>query len=265
MTPGIPTDLRAWHLAHIADGIALVPPSGLSDGVVRIRDLRRPLRSAAAILARANTPALTQGTLESLITSEGEYAAFQVQRGVIDGQRVVRFVGAVLGDDAYTLVIGLTTPPHAEVFELVARTCVTRCSLGLGHKRQRRFRYAPPQGWTETAWGLASRYLAADGAELVVHPAQPSTPTELVLDAIRARYGIASMEEIASPSAPCLARMWRTDDLCIAILDDGRFRYALELVGSTHHETFERVISSVRLVPPVETPPLTDAILHWVE
>lgn len=265
MTSRIPTDLRAWHLAHIADGIALVPPSGIADGVIRIRDLQRPLRSAADICARANTPPLTAGATESLITSEGEYAAFQVQRGVIDGQCVVRFVGVVFGDDAYTLVIALATIACAESFEMAARTCVSRCALGLGHRRQRRYRYTPPAGWTETAWGLASRWRAGDGAEILVHPAQPVAQTELVLEAIRVRHGIASMDEIAPPTAPCLARMWRAEQLQVAILDDGRFRYPLELTNTTHRDAFERVVASVRLVPPMETRPLTDALLHWVE
>jgi hypothetical protein len=290
----IPADLRAWHLTPVADGIALVPPTGLADGVIRIRDLQRPLRSAVEILARANTPELAAGAIESLITSEGEYAAFQIQRGEIampagisDGtpitsstnvdrsvegvtrsQRVVRYVGAVLGDDAYTLVVGLTSIANAEAFEGVARTCVMRCALGLGHRRQRRFRYTAPAKWTETAWGLASRWRAPDnGGEIIVHPAMPATSalsTGLVLEAIHARHRIASMDEVRAPSAPCLARMWRTDGLSIAILDDGRFRYPLELVGDAH-DVFARVVSSVRLVPPVETPPLTDALLHWVE
>jgi hypothetical protein len=301
----IPTDLRAWHLTPVADGIALVPPTGLADGVIRIRDLQRPLRSAGDIFARANTPVLAAGAIESLITSEGEYAAFQIQRGEIaiyDGmpiagstsvdhsvegvtrsQRVVRYVGAVFGDDAYTLVVGLTSIANAEAFEVVARTCVMRCALGLGHRRHRRYRYTPPSQWTETPWGLASRWRAPNTGgeivnpsrsaasskpgEIIVHPAMPATSalsTGLVLEAIYARHGIASMDEVRAPSAPCLARMWRSERLSIAILDDGRFRYPLELVGDAH-DVFARVVSSVRLVPPVETPPLTDALLHWVE
>ncbi|MFN0253375.1 MAG: hypothetical protein ACKV2T_41275 [Kofleriaceae bacterium] len=292
-TSRIPTDLRVWQLTTVADGVALVPPSGIADGVVRIRDLQRPLRSAAEIFARANTPRLSAGAIESLITSEGEYAAFQVQRGVIEGERVLRFVGAVFGDDTYTFVVGLTTIANAEAFETVSRMCVMRCALGLGHRRQRRFRYTPPAQWTETPWGLASRWRpphdsadradassllgagarspavadvrSAVASEIVVHPAMPAMATELVLEAIRARHGVASMDEVPSPPSPCLARMWRSGNLGVVVLDDGRFRYPLELVGDAYREVFARVVSSVRLVPPVETPPLTDALLHWVE
>ncbi len=264
MTARIPSNPSAWHLVTGADGITLVPPSGIADGVVRIRDVQRPLQTAVEIVERVNTPPLASGAIESLITNEGEYAAFCVQRGAIDRQRVARFTGIVFGDDAYTLIVGLTTARLAELFEPVVRTCVTRTSLGLGHRRQRRYRYAPPAAWTETQWGLASRWSAADSTELVVHPAQLAS-TDLVLEAVRARHRIALDEEPA-PRGPCLARAWRGEGLSLVILDDGRFRYPVELRGDdTHRETLARVVASIRLVPPAESVPITDAVLHWAE
>ena len=236
------------------------------DGVLRIHDLQRPLRTAADIFARANAPRLAEGTTESLITSEGEYAAFQVQRGVIDGQRVERAVGAVFGDDSYRLVVGLTRAPLARSFLAVARMCVMRCSLGLGHRRIRRYRVAPPTGWTETAWGLATRWSAPDGDTIIAHPAQPHVNAERILDGIRGRYGLGILDETLAPPSACLARAWRGDGIHVVILDDGRFRYPVELRGSdTHRDVLARVVASIRLIPPIETTPITDALLHWIE
>jgi hypothetical protein len=259
-------DLRAWQLVAQADGIALLPPAGISDGVVRIRDLQRPLRSAADIFARANTtPELATGAIESLITSEGEYAAFSVQSGTIAGSEVVRFVGAVFGDDAYTLIVALASASNAARVEPVARMCVKRCSLGLGHRRQRRYHHAAPPGWTQHAWGLASRWRSPDGAELVVHPAIPSTiPIEKLLGAIAERHRAGTLDEVAAPTSACLGRAWRAPDLDIVILDDGRFRYVLELSGG-HRDVLARVVGSVRLVPPAESTPITAAMLHWAD
>lgn len=258
--------LPSWLLVPQADGVALVPPGGLRAGVVRIRELQRPLRAVAEILASANTPPLEAGPIEPSTTSEGEYAVFQVQRGVLDGQRVVRYVGAVLGDDAYTLVVALTSQEEALV-EHVARECVARCSLGLGHARQRRFRYTPPPRWTERAWDLATSWRAPDGALLIVHPAQPRASAVQIAEAIRRRHTVGALVETAAPAAPCLARAWCTDDLAIVILDDGRFRYPLELWSDSPaaREVLARVAASVRLVPPMETVPITDALLCWAE
>jgi hypothetical protein len=257
-------DLRAWTCVAQSDGRVWLPPDGVS-GAVRIRDEQRPMRSAIEIFARANTPELVAGAIESLITSEGEYAAFQKQRGTIDGCEVTRFVGAVFGDYAYTLVIA-STSDHVAMVERAARACVTHCTLGLGHRRQRRYRHVGPIGWTEDACGLATRWSAPDGSELVVHASVPSTtPIDAILDAIRVRHRIEAMHEVAGPSSACHARAWQGAGLNVVILDDGRFRYPIELSGDEHRDVLARVVASVRLVPPAESTPITDALLHWTE
>ena len=287
--------LRDWRRTQLADGVALIPPGGALLGGIRIRELQRPLLPAAVIFAReasrVPTRQLEVGSIERMHTGDGEYAAFQVQRGVsgTDDAAFVRYLGVVYGDDACTVIVGSTTIADSfAMFERVTRTCVFQAALGLGHRRQRRFLYTPPADWSgiprglDTAW-IPPRY-PDDDAMLTVYAAEPavSTPSEL-RDAVLARMRFTGWSQQAlSPAARVFTDgelsgvAWRATGVIAAVasvvkvvvLEDERFLYPFELVCSPAQDevsapVLDAVVRSARPIPLPEAQPRVDAMLLW--
>ena len=120
----------------------------------------------------------------------------------------------------------------------------------------RRYRYTAPSGWSiADTCDLATRWCGPGGDELVIHPARAARADELLAAIARG----ATLVEVRAPSSPCLARAWRGGDLAVVILDDGRFRYPIELRGG-NDDVLACVVASVRLVPPTRAP-----LVGWMD
>lgn len=275
--------LPAWQLRHLSDGVLLVPPQGRHLGALRLREHQRPLRSAREIFARA-WPG--RAPIERLCTSEGEYAALQIERGPHEGKPLLRCLGAVFGDDSYTLVEASTgVVERFDFFEQAARTFTRHCSLGLGSLRRRQYLYAPPPAWEGVARGLDADWRApgypATDARITVHAAQPGTGgAEELRDALLLRSGLEGWTGLDACELPVTARLraraWqgsgRQDDRArtwaLVVLDDGRFRYPIELACTPGDLVPARtallgLAASVESIPP-PAPRTERAGLHWI-
>ncbi len=286
--------LPTWRLAQTADGLILSPPEGTHLGLLRFRENQRPLASAATLFTHAAqqlpVDKLELGRIEQMITCEGEFAAIQIQRGVgPDGQAFIRCLGAVFGDDQYTLIdAGTTVPDRFAFFEQAARTFTFYVALGLGYRRRRRFEYKSPTMWSGVARGLDAVWMPPGyprvRAQMTVHAAVPAgaTPAD-IRDSIMKRLelsGLASVKvgdpERRFTGGELSGVAWRatgsdegtTTHADVVVLEDERFLYPLELVSSAEHvgearTAFDAVVHSARGVPLPEAQPMADSTLHW--
>lgn len=286
--------LPTWRLAQTVDGLILSPPEGKHLGLLRFRENQRPLVSAATVFTRAaqqfHAGTLEVGRIERMITCEGEFAAVQIQRGTgMDGQAFIRCLGAVFGDDQYTLVdAGTTAPDRFPFFEQAARTFTFYMALGLGYRRRRRFEYKAPTLWSGVARGLDAVWIPPGypgvRAEMTVHAAVPAgeMPAD-VRDSIMKRLELSGLStvKIADPErrftgGELSGVAWRatgsgqgtTTHVDVVVLEDERFMYPFELVSKAAHvgearTAFDAVVHSARGVPLPEAQPLADSSLHW--
>jgi len=266
--------LPTWRVAQTADGLVLTPPEGAQLGVIQIREGQRPLASTDALFA---ADGVERGPLERLVTTEGEHAAVQVHRGSgPDGQAFVRCLGAVFGDDFYTLIDGGTTvADRFTLFEHAVRTLAVTMSLGLGYRRRRRFEYTVPAGWGGIARGLDTVWMPPGfpgvRSQITVHAAQPVGATARDLrDSIIKRLELSGMTSMKVGDAePRITEgsavngvAWRatgTEDgirkhVDVVVLEDERFLYPLELVASAEHigearAFFDYLVHTVRGIP----------------
>jgi hypothetical protein len=286
-----PLEAPSWRVMTLAHGTCLTDARGAAFGELRVREGQRPIESAARIFARAAArlpaTAADASPVESITTTEGELATFQVLRGELgDDGRFIRCLGAVFGDDAYTLIDGgAVAAPGFASLEAAARALTSHCSLFLGYHRRRRFRYTPPEGWTGSACGLDATWRAPGGrAYLTVHAAQParSTPGGLFA-AVLARLTLAGFAP--DPPAPPPRRIARSGlrgfawheigaegdcPVCldVVVLEDERFLYPFELcadleVNAEALAALDRVVRSAQPVPLPEPFPRGELSLHW--
>jgi hypothetical protein len=139
--------IPGWSWAVRQRGIYLFPPEGQEAGGVFYVERQRPLRRMRDIVAALPTPRrpLEISRVERTTTWEGEYGAIATLVAA-DGS-VGRTVGAVFGDDFYSLVVGIPGRPDQYArFDEVVRRLVHDDSHMLGVRR-RRFVYDPPTGW----------------------------------------------------------------------------------------------------------------------
>ena len=282
----LPAALPTWRLHTLADGVALVPPEGPQLGALRIRERLRPLRSAARIFAEAAghlaATAREDGPIERIVTVEGEHAAIQVLRGNAAGDPFVRCLGVVFGDDSYCLVDAATTvPAHFAFFERSGRVFTSYLSLGLGHRRHRRFGYTPPAGWHAIPRGLDALWLAPgfpdDRATVSVLAARPAgDPPEAVLADLLAgerldglTIGAVGAAEPVFTSGELSGTRWRVAaeidgeavPLDAFVLEDDRFVYPI--IGRRARDVVERLARTARAIPLPEPQAGQDALLHW--
>jgi hypothetical protein len=266
--PAMTARLDGWLLTLTSDGALLVPPEGGEAAAISIHEGLRPLGSIPGIVALATEP------VETLVTDEGEHAAFVIARG----GGVERALAVVIGDDGYTLIDGRTAQPGraADVRAAVRRLAVEH-TLGLGERRRRRFRYTPPAGWAGSERGMTAIWRAPGGdATLTVAPARPAGARLAGLEAMIAELErVAHAERVALPLivAPRLAgNVWRAcgagRHTVEAALHDDRFDYRLRLDvsgsgGRAHEDAFAAVLRSIEPVPRPRGAATTEISLHW--
>ena len=280
--------LPTWRIAQTADGVILSPPEGPELGTIQIRENQRPLVTVARLFATENVEC---GPLERLITCEGELAAVQIQRGAgADGRAFVRCLGAVVGDDLYTVIDAHTmVSERFSFFEHAARAFTFYMSLGLGYRRQRRFEYWTPVGWSGVARGLDAVWMPPGfpgvSARITVHAAQPvgASATDL-RDSIIKRLELSGLSSIKvgdaerrlTEGSPLNGLAWRATGseegirkhVDVVVLEDERFLYPLELVASAEHigETravFDYLVYTSRGIPVPPAAPPTSTVLLW--
>lgn len=272
--------LTPWRIETLSDGIALIPREGVLEGAIRIRERQRPLRSARAIFASAlgrfPMTTVTADRIEELVTSEGEYGAFQRFRGESRGEPFVRCFGAVFGDDFYTFVdAGTTVPVRFAALERTARIYTSYVALGLGHRRTRRFAYRPPRDWQPLARGLDTWWMPpafpATSAALVMYAARPAgrSRPDVLLDLLAdlrlrgARIGEPAAGAPVFSEAGLSGSRWKIDDAEVAIFEDERFVYPVVASGEAARAELERVLHSVQPIPLPEPVASQDSVLHW--
>lgn len=281
-----------WRIVDRADGLALVATDGPRAGLLRIRERTRPLRSASAIiaeLARRAGPVRTEmGPLEALVTVEGEHAAFRVLRGDLTDGPYTRAIGILFGDDDYTLIDAASADP-AYFDELVraTRDLTLHYSLGLGHRRARRFRYTPPADWIAVPRGLDACWLAPDApardASILVRAALPAGVSRASVLA-----GVVAHERLLGAELPAPGRgttVFARDGLAgtvwtlegtrggrpwccdVAVFEDERFLYPLvarrEPGDTAAAAAFTALVASAQAVPLPQPRTAADAMQHW--
>src|SRR5262245_40423418 len=107
MIPPVPG--WAWQPRH--GGVRLVPSEGAAVGGIAYTERKRPLLRLRELLAERDVSARFVvnhvSAPERLVTDEGEYAAFVLVQGQLDGGPAQRPTGFVFGDDFYSLIAGL--------------------------------------------------------------------------------------------------------------------------------------------------------------
>lgn len=272
--------LPGWRATYFADGIGLVSPSGREQGVIRIRDRQRPLRSITE-LARSRVAQMTAGEhelgpIERTVTREGEHAAITVVASRLGSEHFERTLGVILGDDFYTLIDGGASDPgvRAQIADAV-RALVEDYSIGLGVLRRRRYIYAPPIAWSGYTRGLITEWHPAgfpnEIASIAVFPARPVGESRPVLldRALHELSWHGFTRTAGGEPTPILTRQhlvgaqWRIvgryEDRPllhqdIVVLQDDRFHYVTRLESTEariddDRETFHQLLDSIEPIP----------------
>jgi hypothetical protein len=163
---------RGARFEPLPDGFAFV----FDDPTTRVEVHERiaPLRRARAIFDAALGIATT-APIREYLTRDGEHAALLDLASA--SRRVIS--GITYADDFYRLVIGHTADEaRAEDIAKCVRELTLSFSLDLAEDRRRRFRYAPPAGWSSRSrHGLITEWLApefpSDAAMISVFPSSP--------------------------------------------------------------------------------------------
>lgn len=127
----------------------------------------RPCPSFAQLVDRvlAQDPAFRVhqlGTVERIVTGEGEYGAWLRVDGHRDGARAVRFIGAVFTEEFATLLDCVAMRPrHFGELASRSRALLVGSELRLG-ARPRRFYYVPPAGWQALVSGVTANWYPPD-------------------------------------------------------------------------------------------------------
>jgi len=292
-----------WTQHHGVHLVTLYPPEG--GGRIRVYERLRPLPRLSEVVAFVvdRDPAFRVTGLydaTELVTTEGEHGAWVRVAGRRDDAPVVRLVGAVYGDE-YALAIDtlVVVPERATQLEAVTRGLLLGASLGLGVRR-RRYRYAPPPGWSAIPTGLIANWYPPDypanRTNLVVLPAEPSTDDPettfarfLAGEREGGRYGDGAITEAPLVTDDGLAgRRWSFDGVArgpgpaprheLAAFGDAPYLYVLRMesrVGERvdeHRAIFDAVARSVRPVPAAGrpagfggAPPPSEAFGHWFD
>ena len=160
--------------------MTLYPPGG--GGRIRFFERLAPLQRFSQVIGAvlANDPEFRVSVVhgaQTVITDEGEYGAWVRVNGSREGRSVVRFIGAVFGDEFVAAIDAFVMlPDQLATLELVARDLLLNSTFGFGVRR-RRFVYQPPSGWRGLPSGLVTTWYPPDfpnnRVNLVVFPAEP--------------------------------------------------------------------------------------------
>jgi hypothetical protein len=278
-------EIAGWRRRSIVDGLLIVPPDGIEQGALRVRERQRPLRPLRALL-----PAGAEiGPLERFTTVEGEHAGLIA---FTDGAGGRRAVAMIIGDDSYTLIEGATREPaRASWFLELVRTIARFYPLGLGERRRRRYLYQPPPGWQALAHATFVRWLHPEfpraSGRITVHDAESSEPTVpgavqrfLFVDessfvekdapikpaAFRTAFGLDGL--ITRTTGRAADRTART--LIKAVFKDKLYAYVVQLDCRTEQwqEQVPAYVALVRSIEPVPEPTVKESVqqfVHWSE
>lgn len=288
--------IPGWHCEQRASGYVLIPPEGEDAGGIRYQERVRPLRRMRDIVAELPVPGgyrvTAMSPIEPLVTVEGEYGALVVVDGELDGTPLQRTIGAVFGDDYYSLTVGVAR--RADQFALLRDevrrlVCHDVHMLGL---RRRRYVHAPPAGWQGVFAGLMHvQWLPLDHprdpSTLAVFPALPAGDGEIdaggLLSMILGRFGthaevaVGDAQVLSTPAG--LSGYWWSvaarggDEVLhdLVVLEDGRYAYPVSLASPPVHrarnvETLRALVDSIQPIPRSTGPRMRDPVLlHWVE
>jgi hypothetical protein len=263
--------IAGWTISQRASGIFVVPPDGQDAGAVRYHERVRPLRRMSDIVsAQPNPPGWVETSrtgIEPLTTVEGEHAALVTLCGTLDGVPIERTIGAVFGDDFYSLAIGLARRPDQFArFRAAVRQMVIEDTHMLGVRR-RRFRHAPPPGWHGLSAGLAHTvylppHAPRDATSLIVYPALPVPPGDgsFVEDLVDAHVAALMTTRIPVAAGGLTGEWWAVTAaeaavaLDVVVLQDLRYAYTIALQSpSAQHAAnlpvLQAVLASVQPVP----------------
>ena len=284
-----------WRTRRRAPFVVLQSPD--ANMVVAYREVVRPLGAIDALIARelALDPTFHAdviGGVDSLVTDEGEYAAFVTVAGHSGNTLAQHDLGFVLADDYYACAHGVTdSPAHVDELARVVRALVIGDAHMLGVRR-RRFLYAAPRGWTSKSAAFETTWLGprASQAAMVIGAALPIGPSDNdIVERIANETQSSPDFAIAERATPYL--LSTPNGLCgtvfelvgapsdgrhlrrtIALLEDDRYLYPsrLEVVldGATEEPTaaFFELLKTVQPIPgprseaPIVIAPLAD---YW--
>jgi hypothetical protein len=268
-------DLRSvatWQRRWLADGVAFVPPGGLREGFVRVRE-RQPLRPLRELCA---TREGNCGPVDRFVTITGEHAAI----ASVMGTRVCHI--ALVAGAGDCMIVDAESDVASETW---SRELVHAIASAGSHAHARRYIYEPPDHWHAFPHARLVRWVdpRLRGA-ITVHDAAPSIAITEVH-----RWLFIDDDPFAvidSPGEPCACETPRLSGFVRrttgrategaqrtrvkAALDSNDDIYLVVLDCSSQHWeemaiTFDHVLRSIEPVPDACFPRTFDHAAHWAE
>ena len=171
-----------WTIKHLPEAIAITHPNGERAAQIHYRERagkpRRIGTLVREILAGWSRLMVTSiGSVERMLTVEGEYAAVVGVECTDGGRPVSVDLGFVFTDDFFTSIAGTCRDPALRhETSAIVRDLVRHDNLAMGVRR-RRVEYQPPKGWQPFRRSLATEWIPPDypahDTTLLAYPANP--------------------------------------------------------------------------------------------
>ena len=177
----VPAVLAGWRWHRQDLGVVLYSRDG-SNSTIRIRSRQAPLIPPPSVISTlVDELQIADSKLspyEGFVTVEGEFGTLVGVSGVANGLHVELCVAILFGDDWYTTIEGVASPPQITSVRATVHELAQMYSLGLGAIRRRRYRYMPPAGWVCRTRGLIDEWhLPGSSASISVFPSRPLVET----------------------------------------------------------------------------------------
>lgn len=288
--------LAGWKRHHVAGGIVLLPPAGMSAAAIQIRERVRPLRTLKALLddALANLEPrwrthATYGVAERFVNHGGDYVAFGSFASRDGAEQYEHVVAMIIADDWFAAIEGMVgDATYAPTVRDAVRLLAMNYYTGLGELSQRPYLYTPPPGWRGVPQARSTCYYGPG------HPARPAVlymfharPTKLTAADAQDRLLFVETAVIQSADPPRPAKTFTTKhglfgemvkqtgrdaagrliESYRAMLVDKRFIYLSRLDAAYDEENraladYTTVLEGVVPVPRPQTN-RSDAVIHW--
>ena len=288
--------LAGWKRHHIAGGIVLLPPAGMSKAAIQIRERVRPLRTLKALLHDAvvhleprRRMQATYGVAERFVNDNGDYVALGSITSRDGADCYEHVIAMVLADDWFAAIegmIGDTTyaPTVRDAVRLLAKSYYT----GVGELCQRPYLYTPPPGWRGVPHARSTCFYGPQ------HPTRPAVlhmfharPTKLTAADSQDRLLFVESAVIESPDPPRPAKTFTTKhglfgemvkqmgrdaagrlvESYRTMLVDKRFIYLsrLDTVFDEENRALTEYVQVLEDVIPVPRAPAgrSEAVIHW--